>query len=84
MARLLGLGLLLALNEPVFAINNGLGRTPPMGWSTWCTDGPCFQDVCTQDEVKSVVTAMSASGLQAAGWNWISFDDVRGRKACVV
>ena len=59
-----------------FATNNGLGRRPPMGWSTWCTNGPCFQDVCTQDEVKSVVLSMNASGLQAAGWNWISFDDV--------
>jgi len=47
-----------------------------VGWSTWCTNGPCFQDVCTQDEVKSVVSAMAASGLQAAGWDWISFDDV--------
>lgn len=55
--------------------NNGLGRKPMMGWSTWCTDGPCFQDVCTEDETYSVVAAMNSSGLQAAGWEWISYDD---------
>ena len=74
-AARLALSLLALLALPTRAINNGLGRVPMNGWATWCTDGPCFQDVCTEQEIKSVVLAMEANGLQAAGWNWIEFDD---------
>jgi hypothetical protein len=34
---------LLLLASVVEAINNGLGKVPMRGWSTWCTSGPCFQ-----------------------------------------
>ncbi len=41
----------LALVGPALAVNNGLGRVPMMGWSTWCTGDPCFTDICTEDEI---------------------------------
>lgn len=33
------------------------------------------QDICSEDEIHSVVEAMLSTGLHAAGWTWISFDD---------
>ena len=27
------------------AYNNGVGKLPPMGWNTWCTDGVCAADI---------------------------------------
>jgi len=66
---------IVALLAVAGAVNNGMGRVPMMGWSTWCTGDPCFTDICTEAEIHSVVDAIQASGLQAAGWNWISFDD---------
>ena len=50
-------------------------RTPAAGWNTWCTNSTCGHDVCTEDEVKSVASAMLSSGLVAAGYNRIDLDD---------
>lgn len=49
------------------AYDNGLGRTPPLGWNTWmtCGDSTCGHDVCSEAEVKSIATAMQANGMQA-------------------
>ena len=44
MARALTLALGVAA---VAAKQPGL-RTPMMGWTTWCTDGPCERDVCNE------------------------------------
>jgi hypothetical protein len=52
--------LVVAALPSSLAVDNGLGRVPMMGWSTWCTDGPCFQDVCTQDEVREYVSSLSS------------------------
>lgn len=59
------------------AINNGLGRVPPLGWATWqtCGDESCGHDVCTEAEVKQVATAMQRNGLHAAGYTLIILDD---------
>ena len=50
---------------------------PPMGWTTWCTDGTCgpHPEVCTDTEVRSVALAMKEEGLLAAGWDRINLDD---------
>jgi hypothetical protein len=56
---------------PVRASDNGLGRVPLMGWSTWCTDADCGRDYCTEDEVKSVALAMASNGMQALGWTCV-------------
>lgn len=57
------------------AYNNGVGMRPVMGWNTWCTMGPCSNDVCTETEVKEVATAMLSNGMFAAGYTYINLDD---------
>lgn len=61
----------------VVALDNGAGRTPPLGWSSWktCADDQCTHDVCDEDEVKSVALAMEANGMLAAGYKYIILDD---------
>jgi alpha-galactosidase len=62
----------------VQALNNGLGRTPPMGWSTWCTDNfiiPCYDDFCNEKEIKSVADAMATNGLRDLGYKYVLLDD---------
>jgi alpha-galactosidase len=61
--------------RPAAAINNGLGRTPLMGWSTWCTEGGCSRDVCSEGELQSVAQALIDTGLQRLGWTTIAMDD---------
>ena len=59
------------------ALENGVARTPPLGWSTWetCGDTNCTKDVCTEGEVKASADAMVRSGLLATGWNYVVLDD---------
>eukprot|EP00729_Bicosta_minor_P028362 gene28362-24871_t len=60
--------LLLASSlDCVLGLDNGLALRPPLGWSTWqtCGDEACSHDACTEDEVKSVATAMQTNGMQA-------------------
>ena len=73
----------------VNARNNGMGRLPPLGWSTWCTWGSCgqdpslfpnltwgqFHDVCSEAMVKDVAQAMIDQGLREAGYKWVTLDD---------
>ena len=36
------------------AYNNGMGKTPPMGWNSWCTDSLCNafgEDPCSEHQV---------------------------------
>ncbi len=43
------------------------------GWNTWCTDDLCGAlDVCTEKEVKSVVDAIVAQGLDKLGYKYIN------------
>ena len=52
--------LLLALACGGSALNNGVGRTPAMGWNTWCTESFfCSTDYCTEAEVESMADSMS-------------------------
>ena len=51
--------------------DNGLARTPPMGWNSWNRFG------CDIDEAKirAVADAMQSSGMQAAGYQYLVIDD---------
>ena len=59
------------------ALDNGAGRTPPLGWSTWktCADAHCTHDMCSESEVLSAAAAMKANGMQALGWEYVNLDD---------
>ena len=51
------LAVVLALattSSPVFAIDNGLGRTPPMGWRSW----NCYHQGVTQEKMIAAADAM--------------------------
>ncbi len=64
------LGLLL-LPSSLDALDNGLGRTPAMGFNTWNKFG------CQIDEslVHGVAQAMLDTGLAARGYRYINLDD---------
>lgn len=62
--------------EFVASYNNGLGATPPMGWSTWCTNDICgLRDKCTEWEVRKRADALVDQGLSALGYKWLLLDD---------
>jgi alpha-galactosidase len=65
----------LLLAACALALDNGVGLTPPLGWSTWCSQGPCGVDYCTEHEVLTTMEAMMANGMQAAGYHWMLLDD---------
>ena len=60
---------------PVLAYDNGMGRTPPMGWNSWCTDSLCNavgRDPCSEAEVKSTADAIVSQGLDKLGYRYVA------------
>ncbi|GGM27752.1 MULTISPECIES: cellulose binding domain-containing protein [Micromonospora] len=53
------------------ALNNGVARTPPMGWNSWNTFG------CNINEtlIRQMTDAMVSSGLRDAGYQYVVVDD---------
>ena len=51
--------------------DNGLVRTPPMGWNSWNK----FAGKITADDVRTMADAMIASGMSKVGYNYINIDD---------
>jgi alpha-galactosidase len=58
----------LALLARASAINNGLARTPPMGWNSWMAIGWSISDAYTRE----IADFLNASGLQAAGYTYVN------------
>lgn len=54
------------------ALDNGLGRRPPMGYNTW-NDLGC-KDM-SEENVKAVADIMVSSGLKDAGYEYLNLDD---------
>jgi len=54
-----------------WALDNGVARTPPMGWNSWNRFG------CAVDErvIRGSADAMVASGMRDAGYQYIIVDD---------
>jgi alpha-galactosidase len=57
------------------ALDNGAGLRPPMGWSSWCTEGSCGRDYCDETEVQAMANTMLSNGMHSLGWNFIVLDD---------
>lgn len=53
------------------ALDNGLARTPPMGFSTWSV----FRSEVNESLVRELADAMQSSGLAAAGYDYLLVDD---------
>jgi alpha-galactosidase len=51
--------------------DNGLARTPPMGWNSWNK----FAGKVTDRDVREMADAMVSSGMKAAGYTYINIDD---------
>ena len=62
---------LLLISTTIICLNNGLGRTPQMGWSTWNKFG------CDINEklIMETIDTLNTSGLIEAGYNYINIDD---------
>jgi alpha-galactosidase len=56
---------------PAQALNNGLAKTPPMGWNDWNAFG------CNVSEalVEQTAAFMVSSGMKAAGYLYVNIDD---------
>ena len=51
--------------------DNGLVRTPPMGWNSWNK----FAGRVTDADVRTMADAMVSSGMSKAGYTYINIDD---------
>ena len=84
--------ILLAVLESASALDNGLARTPPMGWMTWerfrCTaDGSVDWPSCADDPanclneelIKQHADILSQPEWREAGYNYINI----GSFACI-
>ncbi|MET8759430.1 ricin-type beta-trefoil lectin domain protein [Lentzea sp. NPDC004782] len=61
----------LSLAPPAQALDNGLGRTPQLGWNDWNSFG-CN---VTDSLVRQTADAMVSSGMAAAGYTYVNIDD---------
>jgi alpha-galactosidase len=52
-------------------LDNGLARTPPMGWNSWNKFGCNVSDKL----IREVANAISANGMREAGYQYITIDD---------
>ena len=51
--------------------DNGLARTPPMGWNSWNKFASRVDDAA----VRGMADAMAGNGMKAAGYQYINIDD---------
>jgi hypothetical protein len=56
---------------PVYAENNGLAQTPPLGWSSWSF----IRKNPTQANIEAQAAAMQSTGLAAHGYQYVNLDD---------
>ncbi|KAH7853507.1 hypothetical protein Vadar_003357 [Vaccinium darrowii] len=52
-------------------LNNGLARTPPMGWNSW----NFFACDITETVIKETADALVATGLASLGYDYLNIDD---------
>ena len=61
----------LACPRSARAWDNGLARTPPMGWNSWNK----FACNVSEDLIKSVADSVASNGMKDAGYQYIVIDD---------
>ena len=55
--------------------NNGVGKTPAMGWNTWCSVSECGTDICNEDMIIEASEAIKSNGMFDVGYNRIHISD---------
>ena len=63
--------ILCAAAVPSYARQDGLARTPPMGWSSWYAYGADFNET----SVLEAADALVRTGLRDAGYEYVNLDD---------
>lgn len=55
----------------VCCLDNGLGKTPPMGWNSW------NHFACNINEtiIKETIDLLISTGLAAKGYKYVNIDD---------
>lgn len=75
------LAILLLTIVGTHAWNNGLARTPPMGWLSWLkfactTDCSTYPKQCINEQLyKDMVDKLASDGYLALGYNTVNIDD---------
>jgi len=64
-------GATLAATSPRRMLDNGLARTPPMGWNSWNKFGCNVSDSL----IRGVADAISGNGMREAGYQFVTIDD---------
>jgi alpha-galactosidase len=56
---------------PLWALDNGLAKTPPLGWNSWNKFG------CNVNEklIREIADSMAGGGLKDAGYEYLIIDD---------
>jgi len=60
--------LLIALTV---SLDNGLGKTPPMGWNSWNK----FHCDINETLIKETVDLLISTGLASKGYHYVNLDD---------
>ncbi len=62
---------ILALVTIVLTLDNGLGKTPPMGWNSWNK----FNCNINETVFRETVDLLVSTGLAAKGYKYVNLDD---------
>jgi alpha-galactosidase len=57
--------------RPAAALDNGVARTPPMGWDDWNSVGCNVNETLVQQEANAIAT----NGMAALGYRYVVVDD---------
>jgi hypothetical protein len=66
-----------AAPTPAYALDDGLARTPPMGFNNW-NDTFCGAEF-NENYVRAIADLMVSSGLRDAGYRYVNLDDCWAR-----
>ena len=61
---------LLSLFSSTAGLDNGLGKVPPLGWSSW----NYFANDINETVIMEMADAMVSTGLAKAGYTYINID----------
>src|SRR5690242_14807478 len=71
-AVIVGLAAVVAARAPELPFHeNGLARTPPMGWNSW---NHFYCDV-SDPLIRGVADAIASNGMRDAGYQYVVIDD---------
>lgn len=70
-AAAVGLILLLGISPQGWTKDDGLAKTPPMGWNSW----NAFREDIDEAKIKAIADVMVSSGMRDAGYVYLVLDD---------